>query len=88
MKTELIDLRNWDISSSSNVYTATMRSLKEYYPPKLPMLNQNFSTCYNLSKASLLRIFNQLPVATTARTLTLGQRNKLKLTAEEIAIIT
>ena len=61
--------------------------LTDYWPPVIS-INQDYSSATSLSIASLLRIIDSLPTATKARTLTLGQINKLKLTAEQIAVAT
>ena len=51
-------------------------------------INQNYSTYLKLTHESLLSIINRLPTVTETKTLTLGQTNKLKLTAAEIAVAT
>lgn len=61
--------------------------LTELYPQPGLNYNQSYSSMANLSKASLLRILNSLPQATTARTLTLGNL-RAKLTVAELAIAT
>lgn len=87
---EYFDIRNWDITESSNFYELNSRNLVEYYPPKLPPKAQAYSSSNvpSLSRASLLRIIDQLPTITTGLKLTLGQVHKSKLTAEEIAVAT
>ena len=82
-----INLSGWDVSHlSTNVSYPNGRALTDYWPSVIS-INQNYSSAAALSIASLLRIIDSLPVATGARTLTLGQ-NKLKLTAEQIAVAT
>ena len=83
-----IDLSGWDVSHlSTNVAYPNGGMLIDYWPSVIS-INQNYSNATSLSIASLLRIIDSLPVATGARTLTLGQTNKLKLTAEQIAVAT
>ena len=48
----------------------------------------SYSNCIGLSHASLISILNKLGTVTAARTITLGQTNRLKLTEAEIAIAT
>ena len=83
-----INLSGWDVSrlSSTNVAYPNGGMLIDYWPSVIST-NQSYSSAASLSIASLLRIIDSLPVATGARTLTLGQ-NKLKLTAEQIAVAT
>lgn len=49
--------------------------------------NHYYSTAKKLSRASLLSIIDRLPTV-SGKTITLGQSNKLKLTAAEIAVAT
>ena len=82
-----INLSGWDVSRlSTNVAYPNGYMLIDYWPSVISV-NQNYSGATSLSIASLLRIIDSLPVVTEARTLTLGQ-NKLKLTAEQIAVAT
>ena len=84
-----LDLSGWDTGSVTGLQDAWKNcySLVDYWPSVIS-INQNYSNATALSIASLLRIIASLPVATGARTLTLGQTNKLKLTAEQIAVAT
>ena len=83
-----INLSGWDVSHlSTSVAYPTGAMLIDYWPSVIS-INQNYSSASALSIASLLRIIDSLPVATGARTLTLGQTNKVKLTAEQIAVAT
>lgn len=83
-----INLSGWDVSRlSTNVSYPNSSMLADYWPPVIS-INQNYNGAPALSIASLLRIIDSLPVVTEARTLTLGQNNKLKLTAEQIAVAT
>lgn len=50
--------------------------------------NQTYTNCNRLTKQSLLNIIDRLPEVSTTKTLGLGQSNKLKLTASEIAVAT
>ena len=83
-----LDLSGWDVSRVTTLQNAWQYcySLVDYWPSVIS-INQNYNSAAALSIASLLRIIDSLPVATGARTLTLGQ-NKLKLTAEQIAVAT
>lgn len=84
-----IDLRNWDVSLSTNSSTPNSPMLEEYYPPKLYPVNQTYTDARSLTPASLVRILEALPeVAANSRTITLGLVNKLKLTEEQLAIAT
>ena len=83
-----LNLSGWDVSRlSTNVAYPNGGMLIDYWPSVIS-INQNYSSAAALSIASLLRIIDSLPVVTGARTLTLGQNNKLKLTAEQIAVAT
>ena len=84
-----LDLSGWDVSSVTNLSAAwqNCHNLVDYLPPVIA-INHSYSDAVELSIASLLRIIDSLPVVTGARTLTLGQNNKLKLTAEQIAVAT
>ena len=83
-----IDLSGWDVSHlSTNVAYPNGYMLTDYWPSVIS-INQYYSSATSLSIASVLRIIARLPVVTVARTLTLGQTNKLKLTAEQIAVAT
>ena len=83
-----IDLSGWDVSHlSTNVTYPNGNMLTDYWPSVIS-INQSYSSAAALSIASLLRIIDSLPVVTGTRTLTLGQTNKLKLTAEQIAVAT
>jgi len=82
-----INLSGWDVSRLSNVAYPNGSMLIDYWPSVIS-INQNYNSAAALSIASLLRIIDSLPVVTGTRTLTLGKTNKLKLTAEQIAIAT
>ena len=83
-----LDISGWDVSHlSTNVVYLNGGMLIDYWPSVIS-INQNYSSTAALSIASLLRIIDSLPVVAEARTLTLGQPNKLKLTAEQIAVAT
>ena len=84
-----LDLSGWDTGSVTTLQDAWKNcySLVDYLPPVIA-INHSYSDAVELSIASLLRIIDSLPVVTGARTLTLGQNNKLKLTAEQIAVAT
>ena len=83
-----LNLSGWDTGSVTSLWDAWKNcySLVDYWPSVIS-INHNYDSATALSIASLLRIIDSLPVATGARTLTLGQ-NKLKLTAEQIAVAT
>ena len=84
-----LDLSGWDVSSVTSLWDAwkSCYGLVDYWPSVISV-DQNYNNATALSIASLLRIIDSLPVVTEARTLTLGQTNKLKLTAEQIAVAT
>ena len=84
-----LNLSGWDVSSVTNLSAAWQNcySLVDYWPSVIS-INHNYDSAAALSIASLLRIIDSLPIVTVARTLTLGQTNKLKLTAEQIAVAT
>ena len=83
-----LNLSGWDVSRlSTNVAYPNGSMLIDYWPSVIS-INQNYGSAAALSIASLLRIIDSLPTATEDRTLTLGQINKLKLTAEQIAVAT
>lgn len=71
-------------SSTPNVLLRTLRN----YKPFIISCNQNFNACNLLSIDSLLRIIDSLPTVETTKTLTLGQTNRNKLTAAQIAVAT
>lgn len=83
-----IDIRNMDLSQATNVTSANIPTLIEYYPPLLPPFDSNYSDAVRLSHDSIIRILNNLPTVSTSKRITLSQYNKLKLTPEEIAIAT
>lgn len=60
----------------------------EYFSGVLIYINHTYADAFKLTIESLVAILNRLPTVTAARTITLGQINKLKLTAEQIAIAT
>lgn len=72
---------------NNSKFTANVYMLVNFAPASLDIA-QNYSNSTRLTKQSLLTIINRLPTVSTATTLTIGQTNKLKLTAEEIAVAT
>ena len=83
-----LDAEEIDISRlANNTPDLNLANLVTLYP-LIISTNQNFNTATKLSVDSLIRIVNSLPTVTSTRTLTLGQPNRLKLTAEEIAVAT
>ena len=72
---------------ANSKYTGNMYMLVNFAPPSLDIA-QSYSNSTRLTKQSLLTIISRLPTVSTATTLTIGQTNKLKLTAEEIAVAT
>ena len=84
-----LNLSGWDTGSLTALQNAWQNcsSLVDYLPPVVA-IDHSYGSTTELSIASLLRIIASLPVVTGARTLTLGQTNKLKLTAEQIAVAT
>lgn len=87
---EYIDVSGIDLSKATNIYVPNTNCspLRDYYPPLLPGLSMNFSSNTMLTRESLVRIFNALPTVTTAKTITIGQSNRLKLTDADKAIAT
>ena len=51
-------------------------------------VNHTYATAMKLTPQSLVNILTRLPTVSAARTITLDQTNKLKLTAAEIAVAT
>ena len=74
-------------TASNSKYQSNPVELINFTPPSLDIA-QNYSGSVRLSKQSLVGIINNLPTIASAKTLTIGQANKLKLTAEEIAVAT
>lgn len=72
--------------TTSAVPDLNKATLTDYYPLVIAQ-NQSFNNSVMLTRASLLRIIDSLPTV-TSNTLTLGQSNKNKLTAAEIAVAT
>lgn len=62
--------------------------LREFTPGKIYERNINLSDAYNLTKSSILRIIDALPVTTQSLTLALHNASKALLSADEIAIAT
>ena len=86
-----LDLYGWDVGSVTTLQDAWKYcySLVDYWPSVISINhNYDYGSAAALSIASLLRIIDSLPVVAEARTLTLGQTNKLKLTAKQIAVAT
>lgn len=87
-KLNLSNLNNSNTSYPVSLNNTSTFALVDYYPPAT--INQNnidFSKAPNLSYESIMRIINNLPTITQARTLTLGVLRS-KLTPEELAIAT
>lgn len=76
------------ISTAVNIQVSLMSALEDFWPWVMLEDNINFSNCIYLSVDSLLRIIDALPTVSTPVTLTLGQNNTNKLTAEQIAVAT
>lgn len=74
-------------TANNSKFTANPYYLVDFAPPSLDIA-QNYSSSTRLTRQSLLTIIDRLPTLSTAKTLTIGQTNKLKLTAEEIAVAT
>ena len=87
---EYIDISGMNLVGSSNVNVPNIAGshLVDFYPPYLPAVAMKFDNDIMISHDSLVRILNRLPTLTSAKTITLGQSNRLKLTPEEIAIAT
>ena len=74
-------------SGTSGTFCPNLRQLKEFNGMVI-YKNHSYADAKRLSIQSLNAIFDRLPTVSTARTITLGQVNKLKLTPEEIAVAT
>lgn len=85
---DAIDLTRW--SNVSNMFSGctklenlTITNIKD-----ASLTNWGLSQCTALTVASIVSIFNALPVASASRTITIGTTNKNKLSAEQLAIAT
>ena len=77
----------WVTSKTFNTLPTSAYFLSEFNG--LPYsVNHSYSQLISLTITSLVNILTGLPTITTSKTITLGQTNKLKLTAEQIAIAT
>ena len=83
-----INLTDCDFSNSPAKYTSPFicEQLIEFYPPKLGDQDYNYAGKF-ISKASLIRIIEALPITNANRTLTLGN-SKLKLNNNELSVAT
>lgn len=73
----------------SNCFNASNVSLTGFTVDALPNINLNVGWQYcPLTVDSLVSIFNALPVASGSRSVTIGDTNKNKLSAEQLAIAT
>lgn len=72
---------------TNSKYTANLSNLVNFHGPSLD-INQNYSNSRRLTHESLVTLINELPTVSDTKTLTLGQTNRLKLTAAEIAVAT
>ncbi len=86
-----VTLTGWSIpkvtSTAPAQFLGDCWNLEEVYIFPIP-LNHSYTNCRCLSKESLLRIINSLPVVTTTRTINLTASNVNKLTAAEKAVAT
>ena len=86
-----------EIKMPTMTYKGNATNIQDGYPTS-PMLfyyngysislAQDFSTAIMLTPDSLVNIFTNLPTVSSATTITIGAINKLKLTAEQLAIAT
>ena len=75
-------------SATNNVNgSPNIKKLENFTGLKL-YVNHTYANAFSLTKQSLLNIFNTLPNVTGSKTITIGQVNRLKLTAEQIAVAT
>ena len=82
-------LNGRNIVSNTNVFIGSSSSiLTEYVNPIIQAVHQSYSTCYALTRQSILNIINSLPQVSSTKTLTLGTLNKTKLSDAEIAVAT
>lgn len=73
--------------SANNSTVPTVAKLTNYSGYAIAQ-NHSYSDARSLSPQSLLSIVNRLSTVSSTKTITLGQNNKNKLTAEQIAIAT
>ena len=79
---------NWAVNNTNvNASFNGNRSIKEVSGYKV-FANHSYSACYFLTPASVAQILIDLPQVSATRTITLGQTNKNKVTAEQIAVAT
>lgn len=84
-----LDLSNFDTSAVTNMsYMFYNCAYLIDFVSCVFRTSIDFSACTNLSHDSLMSIINNLAEVTTTRKLTLGTKNKGKLTSDEIAIAT
>ena len=82
---------NFNLTASANANTQSPPSysyMMTEYPGFEIGSNHTYESCRALTPASLVSIIDRLPTVTTTKTLTLGQHNRLKLTAAQIAVAT
>ena len=72
---------------TNSKFTSNISTLINFHGPSLD-INQNYSNSQRLTHESLVTLINELPTVSSTKTLTIGQTNKLKLTAAEIAVAT
>lgn len=83
---KILKMSGVSFDSITSSPTFAFKMLWDLYPPMIP-ISQTWD-CPNLSHESLLRLFNVLPTVEATQTLTIGNVNTAKVTAEEIAIAT
>ena len=77
----------WAESLSSNTSNPNNSTLRDFEGIPLSV-NHSYNQALWITPKSLVKILQTLPTVSAARTITLGQTNKLKLTSEQIAIAT
>ena len=81
------DTWDWATAMTVNLYAPNIPNLVDF--DGIPYsVNHSYNNAVSLSHTSLINILNTLPTVSVAKTITLGQTNKVKLTSAEIAIAT
>lgn len=77
----------WDLPTVTQSLTIPSNETLMHYTGLKLYINHSYSSCYSLTRESLINILTALPIV-NGKTITLGDHNKRKLTPEEIAIAT
>ena len=76
------------LPAASSVSLGSCSDRLENYTGTNICTNENYSNSLRLTPASLKSILNRLQTVSSTKTITLGEQNLLKLTAEDIAVAT